>query len=197
MNESFTPKMTEAPELNTEKSQEEIYRKCYENKPPAEPKMFHRNAEGEVESPLKFPPIPIRVSEETLAEIKESGIYTAVDFEYRGLAKRFKKLEGGNDINSECMVSCCMRAEGDNNRIDTMIASIAQGDWEPARIEHLLILSWTNPDLFNDPIVALGSEIKRSGNVPCVQLVNGKLEYHEHSRHCGFNKNFSFLIVQK
>jgi hypothetical protein len=200
MKESFIPDNSEAPKPKKEKSQETIYRERYKNIPAAVPKSFTRSeegVEGEIESPFKFPPRPVLVSPEVLAEIKDSGVYSTDDFEYRGLGKRFKAFENSDGVSKgEFVVSCCMRTEGDNNRIDKMISSLNGGGWAPAKIEHLLILAQTNPELFNDPVVAMGSEIKGSGNVPCLQMVGGKLEYHEHSRHWGFNKNYSFLIVQ-
>ena len=197
MEELFKPR-NNTEQAGKDRGKEALER--YKNIPAAKPRLFvhSEGTEAGTESPFKFLPIHVSVTQEALMDVAEHNSHTKNEIEYGGLGKRLSKLKKEVHIIGDYLVTCCMREEGDNNSIDKMIANIDEEDsWKPAKIEHLLILAQTNPELFDDPVVALGSEVKQIGNIPCLHRKNGRVEFAEHYRHGGFNRNYSFLIVRQ
>ena len=200
-NESFSS--SKSPEARARREKRE-YKARYEALPAARPRMFAvQEAGGEVhESPFAFPPVEMSVTKEIVEELIENYDPTDEKSDDLRLKRRLDDLRvemTRGDIFGEYEVSYIMRAPGDMNRIDKMIAELdVDNPWQAGRIEHLFLLAQTNPELFTDPVVALGSEAKREGDIPCLQSSgDGWIGYANHPRAAGFNKNYCFLVVKK
>ena len=202
--ESFpsVPTPAETPEARARRERRE-YKARYEALPAAKPRMFAvQEADGEVrESPFAFPPVEMSVAKETVEELIKNYEPTDEKSGDLRLKRRLDDLRtemAKGDIFGEYEVSYIMRAPGDMNRIDKMIAELdVDNPWQAGRVEHLFLLAQTNPELFADPVVALGSETKR-GDIPCLQSSDdGRIGYANHPRAGSFNKNYCFLVVRR
>lgn len=201
MKESYTPGGPE--NLSDQaKLREREFKKNYQQRPAAEPRLFASSEnldEESFESPFVFPPINMSVTEEVVTNLIECDRFTEFELKYIKLEKRLEKLLNDESVLGDFEVSCCMRTEGETQgRVDKMIAELDGDDsWQPGRLEHLLTLAASHPEVFDGPVVALGSEIKQTANVPCMQNKNGRIEYTEYSNVGSFGSHFQFLIVRR
>jgi hypothetical protein len=192
MKESF-PSKSESPE--------QAYKKRYEAKPGARPRVFTLpdGEEGESEDSLfPFPPVDVEITQEALEELLADPSYTEFELKDLKLRDRLVRLQDDPDLYGTYEVAYCMRTEGDTNRIDRMIEAIDLDDpWQPGRLEHLLLLGKTHPELFDGTVVALGSEIKQRGEVPLLEPGGERLRYSTHPKAAGFNNEIRFLIFRR
>lgn len=187
-------------QVNRAQKLEREFKKRYETLPAAKLRMFNSTeTSGEVsESPFVFSPVVISINPEVVEDLTQNDKYTESELIDLKLAKRLVNLREASTIFGDFEVSSVMRVEGDTNRIDKMITEIDPNEpWQAGNIEHLLLLAKTNPELFDKPTVALGSETKQTGAVPGVQNINNQTENFSHPRAAGFSSNYCFLVVRK
>lgn len=200
MTESFPSNKVESPAARARRLEKE-FAKRYEQIPAAKAVRFSSvEAEGQesIETPFLFPPVSVTLDKEAIEDLTNEEQYSANDLDSLKHWNRLSKLRADESVYGDFEITCVMREEGDTNRIDKMIAELnPQNPWQPARTEHLLALAKSNPELINGPIVALGSEIKQNGNIPCMEPGVEGARYTNHPRVAGFNPTYQFLVFRK
>ena len=189
----------ETPQAKARRLERE-WKKRYEEIPAAKPLMFPSLEEGEG-SPFEFPPVDLAINKESTEQITDEQNYTEVELRTSYLAAQLNRLRDDEKLYGDYETTFCVREPGSVHRIDKMIAEIdTENPWQPGKIEHLLLLAKLKPELFTNPVVALGSEENKKGlqnGIPCLENRNERVTYTNHPRAAGFSSHYRFLIVRK